>query len=146
MSSKGTIHDRFRLQAEALQAEAAAIAASVTATGQRPWQTGDDDSKWDGDPLNIGGITLAFDRSDIGQAYASCLSDPSHPGSTADAMALKLQSDWLAMQERAFRCRHETSVRAAVHAAARRAGHAHEKGVIKTGVIGYVQTILKQGA
>lgn len=146
VTQKGTIHDRFRLQAAALQKEASQISDATLGNVQRPWQIGDEAEGWDGDPLNIGGTTIAFDRAEIGQAYASCLSDPGSPGTTADTMALTLQSDWLAMQERAFRCRHETSVRASIHAAARRAGHAHEQGVIKTGVVGYIQSILKRGS
>ena len=144
--TKAKVHAEFKDQAEALQEEADLIAKSVRAEGQRPWQTGAEGTDWPGDPLDIPGIADAFNRDEIGGNYAECLSDPTSPGTTGDAQALTLQSDWLAMQERAFRVRHETSVRSAIHAAARRRGHAHEKGVVAVGVVKYVEDLIKRGA
>ena len=119
-TSKASLYAVFRENADGLQADAKAMAAAATGSGQRPWQTGPL-REWGGDPLDIAGMAAKFDRGDVGQGYADCLSDPAAPGTTADAAAIKLQNDWVAVQERAFRTRHATSVRSELNAAGRRA-------------------------
>ena len=72
------------------------------------------------------------------------ISDADAPGVVGDLMTSSLQGDYLAMQERAFRARHLSGVRRRLHAAARRAGHGDDKGLFKRGVLGYVESVLKQ--
>lgn len=96
-----------------------------------------------GDPANP--LQNAFDRSTIGQAYELVLFDSSNPGNLADVAALKLQNDVIACRETAFRSSHASAVRCAVHAAARRKGHASPAGVLGNGVLRYVQDVLLQG-
>ena len=139
------VHDRFRDQVAALQAAALAFANSVTAEEQRSWMTLSLNG-WAGDPLDVGGISSAFDRDAINQQYAEMLNDPADSGSLGSCLALKLQVDWLAMLERAFRARHATSVRCAVHSAARRKGHSSGGGVFAVGTLAYVQDIIKAGS
>ena len=147
MASKplAKIHNRFRLQVEALRSAASEMAASVTDEHQRPWMTLDHGS-WSGNPFDIPGMTGAFDRDDINQHYAEMLSDPANLGSLGSSLALKLQVDWLAVLERAFRTRHASSVRCAVHAAARRKGHSSGAGIFSIGTLGYVQNIIQKGS
>lgn len=142
---KGKVHDTFKNNAEQLRVDAENVEKATLGTAQRKWQIAPL-GQWGGDPLDIPGISEKFDRDEIHQNYAACLSDYTNPGTVADTQALKLQNDWLTMQERAFRARHCTSVRAAIHAAARRSGHAHPQGVIQTGVVKYVEDILKKGS
>lgn len=143
--SKGKVHDTFRNNVEQLQKDANNLSRATTGLEQRKWQIGPL-TAWDGNVLNVPGITPKYDRAEIGNNYSQCLADPVNPGTTADTQALTLQSDWLAMQERAFRLRHATSVRTAIHAAGRRLGHADDRGVIRTGVLKYVEDIIKRGA
>lgn len=142
--SQATVHEEIVRNVAEMVTDADRLSKSVTAGSQRRWQIlpliG-----WSGDPLDIPGIKYKFDRTSIGSQYADCLSG-SESGTVADAMALKLQNDWLAAQERAFRLRHATSVRCAVHAAARRSGHAKESGVLTTGIQTYLENIIKGGS
>ena len=101
---------------------------------------------WEGDPLVIPGIADAFDRDEINQQYASMLADGTNPGSVGSCSALKTQVDWLAMLERGLRARHATSVRCAVHSAARRGGHSSGAGVFLGGVLRHVQGIINRGS
>lgn len=143
--SQGEVHAVFKEHVEQLQADADNVAKSALGLAQRQWQIlplrG-----WEGNPLDVPGIGQKFDRSEIHENYTGCLADPEEAGSSGDTQALVLQNDWVAMQERAFRARHATSVRCAVHSAGRRSGHAHDKGVIRTGVLKYIEDVLKRGS
>ena len=139
------VHAVFRDTAAALQADADALAKATAGAAQRRWQIGPVGG-WDGDPLQVAGMAARFDRGPVGQNYAECLADQRALGSVGSAQALVLQSDYVAAQERAFRVRHATSVRCAAHAAGRRRGHADDRGVIRAGVIRYVEDLVKRGA
>ena len=94
---------------------------------QRRWQV----------PLGIditdpAGIGTAFDRSKINLIYIRALTKgpplglgdnaPEGEGRVSDCQVEKIQLDYLAAQERAFRLRHASSVRCVMHAANRRRG------------------------
>lgn len=121
--------------------EAAAISASVTGPGQRVWQYPGTVA-----PSDVPRLGSSFDRTQIDEAYVATLSDASNPGTSADAMALKLQADRLAAEERAFRLRHCSPVRASVHAAARRSGHSSPAGVFGGCLQRYLEDIVREGA
>ena len=142
---KASVKSVFRENAEALKKDAEKIEQHYKLEAQRQWQI-EPLRGWSGDPLDIADITKKFDRQEIDSNYQECLSDPNSPGTTADTQALKLQADWVAVQERAFRTRHATSIRAALNAAGRRKGHKNEKGVIQTGVVKYIEDIIKRGS
>jgi hypothetical protein len=78
-----------------------------------------------------------YSRSNLGLAYQQALSGPSQ----GICLALKLQSDYLAGQERSCRLNYLDPIRASIHAAARRAGHALPDGVLGR-VVRHVQDIL----
>jgi hypothetical protein len=105
---------------------------------QRKWQM---PSPWSWD-LNLfhisgtpgtGSIKDAFDRTRPNKLYTRALLKdppvdakdlaPAGEGRVADCQAMKIQIDHLAVQERAFRLRHATSIRCSMHAAVRRRGH-----------------------
>lgn len=143
--SRAKVHPVFQENAGQLRTDAGNVERATLGTEQRKWQVLPLRA-WTGDPLDVPGISGKFERAEIHENYTQCLSDPENPGTSADTQALTLQNDWVTMQERAFRTRHATSVRAAVHAAGRRAGHAHEKGVIQTGLVKYIQDVIKRGS
>ena len=139
------IHPAFRENAEQLAADADNLSKASLGQAQRQWQVAPLRG-WSGDPLDVAGVSVKFDRKAIHENYTGCLSDPDKAGTVADTQALTLQNDWVAMQERAFRTRHATSVRSAIHAAARRSGHAHPQGVVMAGLVKYIQDVIKRGS
>ncbi len=142
MASKGQIHARFTAQVRALAAEAGLLHAGVTTGTGREWQLGDLNG-WSGDVTDVPGMGKPFDRKAIGQNFADVYQG--EPGTTGDAATLRLQNDYLAAMERAYRTRHVSSVRATIMAAGRRAGHASPQGPLLDGVIRYAQDLLKAG-
>jgi hypothetical protein len=142
-TSKAQLHTRFTAQVQQLAAEAGLMHKSVTAGEPRPWQLGDLNG-WDGNVTDIPGMAKPFDRSEIGQNFADVY-QPKEPGTVGDAATLRVQNDYLAAMERAFRTRHASSVRAAIMAAGRRNGHGSDQGPLLDGVIRYAQDLLKAG-
>jgi len=98
---------------------------------------------WDGDTLDLENLGKPFDRTEINEDFLEAIKDAENPGVTGDLQVCQLQGDYLACMERAFRSRHATRCRHTMHAAARRYGHGHNAGVIRKGVLGYLEGILK---
>lgn len=99
-------------------------------------------SLWSGDVLDVDAISDAFDREDVGVLYSEAIADD---GTVGEAGSTKLQSDYLAMAERAFRIRHMSPIRARAQASARRTAHGDAAGCIAR-VRAYAQTLLDAGA
>jgi len=97
---------------------------------------------WDGDLFNLVGMSQAFERDELDQDFLAVI-DPTSPGVSGDLISLSVQGDWLATQERAFRSRHQTQLRSWMHALARRRGHASDAGVIRKGLLHYVENLLQ---
>ena len=127
-----------RLQELAAAARTAAQATTNTAAGD--W---DQPADWSGDPLDIPGLTAAYDRAAIGAAYAQIFADAAAPGPSGAAAALTLQGDQLAADERALRARYATPVRLAVMAAGRRQGHGSPGGVFQQVILRQIQDPLR---
>ncbi len=87
----------------------------------------------------------AFDREAINQNFAELFAASDNAGTIGDATSLKLQGDYVAVVERAYRARVATPLRCMAHAAARRAGHGHAAGVFTGGVLQYAQDAIKAG-
>jgi hypothetical protein len=83
---------------------------------------------WDGDPNAIDELGNTFDRDQLGADYAQGLAESITVGQTA---ACKVQSDYLAMMERAMRLRHMGPARARMLAATRLLGHANMAGPLR---------------
>jgi hypothetical protein len=114
----------------AMQTAAADADFALRNLGIRTWFLGRTESlplvpDWSGDPNDTAGMSHAFDREAVGIDYAEGLSAAAPVGQTA---ACKIQSDYLAMAERAMRSRHMSYVRSRLHAASRRSGHAMAAG------------------
>ena len=87
--SKTSMDNGFREHVLALAATAKAAGDSVIAGVQRRWAA---PPGWKGNPLDVEGMTAAFDRSALGQAFEGVVLDAENPGSTGDAIALVIQN------------------------------------------------------
>jgi hypothetical protein len=141
--AKAELRDRFLAQLNKTAESAGAVSKAFLLDGQRRWHDIDKNG-WDGDLFNISDIGKAFSREENEEDVANAIVDSGSPGVSGDLIVSVLQGDHLAGQERAFRMRHQTRIRSDIHSAARRMGHAHDKGLLKRGVKGVIENILKQ--
>lgn len=81
---------------------------------------------WVGNPLTGTSIRHAFSRDAIGSMYSELVVNGA--GSLGEAACMRVQSDWIAGCERAYRVRHASPIRNAVHAMGRNSGKGHAKG------------------
>lgn len=98
------------------------------------------------DLLDVPGLhDSAWDRNQINVNYDEVTQSSQDPGTAGDAASLKLQMDYNATEERAFRARHASKIRCLTHMHGRLNGHAK-----KAGVLDRVQTVatdlIKAGA
>lgn len=98
---------------------------------------------WDGNVLDITKMHKPFARDELNEQYKDALHDDT--ATTADCMGTKVQLDYMAMMERAFRLRHTTLIRSVMHAAGRIKAHGDDAGVHTGGVLQYVQDLLGVG-
>jgi hypothetical protein len=133
------IDPNFFQQIEQLKEVDRSIYQSAIGTDQRLWQLPNPNptpSPWNYNLFNIEGIRQAFDRTNPNKLYLRALlkgppvgvdiqesAIPTGEGRSTDCQVEKIQIDYLASQERAFRLRHSSIPRCAMHAAARRKGH-----------------------
>lgn len=68
---------------------------------------------------DISGLKEPFKREDLQANYAEVMNDED-PGTAADKVAIKFQSDYLAAMERAYRLRHTGLIRTEIFSAMRR--------------------------
>ena len=159
-ASKANIGDRFTKQLDAIVETGKSVADSLTGKDRRlnhkidkgKWnddssltrQQQIDKGDWSGDLNDLEGMSAAFSREEHTEDVTNAISDPANSGVVGDLMVSSLQGDYLAAQERAFRSRHLSPVRRRLHAAARRAGHGDDRGLFKRGVLGFIESILRQ--
>jgi hypothetical protein len=85
-----------------------------------------------------------FSREGIYKAYIACI-EQGKP--TNEAIAAKLQGDFLAQLERDYKTSRVTRVRSAFLTASRRAGHGDPEGVIKNGIFKTIENwVTRQGS
>lgn len=144
MATKSTsdIRSRFTKVIEANTQAAKDVEAGLKNKGQIR-QHKVDWNGWDGDVFNIMDMGKPWATSEMADDVIKAITDDQSPGVVGDLIASVTQGDWLATQERAFRQRHATKVRASMHAAARRYGHGHEAGLFAKGAMNYVKQIVK---
>ena len=133
--------ENFVAHVQSLQEAAAILAASVDG-GQRLHTP---PPSLSGDPSDPTACNHPFDRSAIGQDMELAVLGNPDAGTVADVATLKLQNDFIAARETAYRSAHASTVRCAIHAAARRRGHASPSGVFGNGVLRYAQDLIQQG-
>lgn len=131
----------FTDNVERLAETSGAIAEAARGRRVRPWQTPP------GPPIDDhadpAALTPAFDRTALGASYAGLAASGGSVGRTG---AVATQISWVAACERAYRARSASPIRCAAVASARRAGHAHPRGVLRGGTIDHVQALLAAGA
>lgn len=123
----GNISPNFNDQVEALSSTLQGSGNAAVAPVQRGWQSPPAVAgvgAWDGNPFTIDGdesIGVPFYRTDLNKAYIAAITSSGGTGGgrVVDRMTTKIQVDYLAAMERAFRARHASSVRCTAHAAAR---------------------------
>lgn len=96
---------------------------------------------FDADLFQIQEYHPPFLRDEYEEWFQDVVKDPMSPGTVTDLTILSLQGDWLHAMERAFRCRHHTSVRNRIHPSARRKGHGDENGAIQGGLLAYIENL-----
>lgn len=96
---------------------------------------------WDGDLFDLINMAAAFLRDNQNEDFQNVASNS---GVQADYILMTLQGDFIATIERAYRARHQTSVRTRMHAAARYRGHSFPTGVLQLGLQGYLEWLEKQ--
>jgi len=133
------IHDRFSDRNNDMVGQAAAIAdAMLDPKELRPWQIPSGPAKSFDKPAE------AFNRDEIGNNYATAVASAGSKATAGDVTGLKLQSDWMAALERAYRARHASVPRLLVMSAGRRKGHGHAAGPIAA-VARYALTVIAAG-
>lgn len=140
--SVSEVRNRFMTQGIKALQDTAKFQAEAIIEQADPLQPLVDRNEWDGDLFNLEDISKAFSREELDEDFLKVI-DPANPGVIGDLVSISLQGDWLATMERAFRARHQTPVRAWMHAAGRRRGHGHDAGVINQGLLRYVENLLQ---
>lgn len=129
---------------DALAASGASIGDAASDAGKRRWQT-PPPRGWSGEHSDIEGLIKPFDRDGINAKYAGAIADPNKPAPYSDLMSLALQIGYVGAMERAYRARHASPIRCLLAASGRRAGHGKDAGVLKGGVVGYIQAVAGSG-
>jgi hypothetical protein len=141
MASKGQIHAVFQTNLQDLVAQAGDQAGMARGLLVRPWNRPD----LAPDPLDVPGITAAYDRKQIDVNYGELIQSGNDAGTCGDVISVKTQGDYIAIMERGFRARHATPVRCIGHAMARRRGHSQPDGVFLGSVLVHVQDAWEAG-
>jgi hypothetical protein len=112
----------------------------------RPWHT--PESMKDRDLLDVPNLhEPAWNRDELNKTYAQDVvsTDQNSRGTHGDVMALKLQIDFMAEEERAWRVRHATPVRCAAVAHGRLHGHGVANGSVFSDISKTADTFLVLG-
>lgn len=116
----GNIHATFHDRLQDLQTQARQMHNALQGKAQRQWQIPQGYSR---SLMAISSLhSPAFDRTAINDNYEAATRDPANPGTVGDVIGLKLQIDYVACEERAFRARHASYCRTVCLGHARRYG------------------------
>lgn len=146
-TKKADVFPPFNTRLKELKQQAEAQAMEFKGAGSRPWNI----------PADLTALHLfknisslhgdedtGFDRTKINEKYEECFQDAEDLGTTGDVIGLKLQMDYLAAAERAFRFRHASTPRLLTHAMSRRWFQA--KGPIFSFIEQAVSNVIETGA
>lgn len=99
------------------------------------------------DPADIAGLHRPhFDRTGLNTTYAQVVRSFEDAGTVAETIAIKLQLDYLAAEERAWRVRHSSLPRALCHAHGRRAAQADRGRVFRAVELAVAEILAAGGA
>lgn len=121
--SQAKVHTVFSDRLRDLQKQAKQSHAAFRGISQRGWQV---PTQASGSLLDIANLhNPAFEREAINTNYVEATRDLDTAGTNGDVIALKQQMDYNACEERAYRARHTSLVRAMCLAHGRRAGQGY---------------------
>ena len=121
-NTQASIASVFSKRLKELKQQADECQKAFQGDGQRKWQVPED---LQASLLDIPELHKdAFDRQELNDQYEAAMKSPNGAGTNGDVVALKLQIDYNACEERAFRTRHMTLCRAMAHGHGRRRGQA----------------------
>jgi len=119
-TGKGKIDPTFEERIKDLEQKAQKISSSFRNQDYSEWHIPEKIE----DPLDVPGLDKAWQRNSINQEYENIVGTQADgAGSVGAAQAMKIQADFLAVEERAFRTRHASFVRCAAMAHGRLDGH-----------------------
>jgi hypothetical protein len=145
-TKKGDVLAPFNTRLKELREQALQQATAFRGSGHRVWNIPEDieaEGLFDLENLH-GKANTGFDRTEINTKYEECFQDAKDPGTTGDVIGLKLQIDYLAAAERAFRFRHASTARLLTHATCRR--YFQARGPTFTFAERAVSNIIESGA
>lgn len=120
-NAQATVHEVFRKRLQELRENAVKAHNALQGKNQRSWEVPKDMTT---SLFNIAQLHQpAFDRQAINDEYSKIMKSPDDAGTVGDVIALKLQVDYNACEERAFRARHNSICRAMCLGHGRRVGH-----------------------
>lgn len=122
-ATKATVNAVFTDRLRDINTRAKQLQNAHQGQHQRPWMVPEELESSILDVENL--HQPVFDRTDINDQYEQVTKDPKTAGTVGDVISLKLQMDYVAMEERAFRARHTTLCRAMCLAHGRRYGQGH---------------------
>lgn len=141
MSHVLSLDPEFLDQLTALVDTSNAAYEATSLTGQRKWMYPPLQG-WNGDPNDITDANKAFIRDNLNQTYKDIIDNISNDGTIGESMVVKLQVDYIAALERAFRTRYCSSVRARVHAAARRRSQGSSAGAFSSTIVTWLEQLI----
>lgn len=140
--SKIDMDPSFERRFRDLRDHAAAQSEAVLGGEQRTYFT---PIGWNGDPLDVEGLSVPFSREQANQQMIAAMANQSEPGTTGDVVAASVMINELAIMERAFRARHTLRrCRATAHTQARLQGHGSDTGPLIQLGVEYVRSIIQQ--
>lgn len=142
--TKGTIYAKFAARVAELESVAEKMSKQFrNGSALRPWHVPKDNKS----TLDVPTMHMpAWDRFEINRAYSEdLLSGPANGGTCGDLLAAKIQADFMAVEERAYRTRHASYVRSAAHAHGQLAGHGQKDRSIFAFIRDSLKMIIKRG-
>jgi hypothetical protein len=134
---KGIVGEVFKARIDDLETKARQQSAQFRKQDTpRPWHT--PENMKTADLLDVPNLhEPAWNRDELNQNYSQDVltQDSASRGTQGDIIAMKIQIDFMAEEERAWRLRHATPVRCACVAHGRLAGH----GIAEHGIFSRVQ-------
>lgn len=122
-TSKAQVHEVIRRRLADLQKQAQQLQNAQQGKHQRIWQIPSD---YEGSTLDVPNLhNPSFDRESVNEEYIALTTSPENAGTMGDVISLKMQIDYNASEERAFRARHATMARSMCLAHGRRYGQGH---------------------
>lgn len=145
MATPATLKESFNKQVDRLIERAKDTHKAITEAQPESvkWNYPTD---WEGDPVtDLDEMHEPFNRDEANQDFIDAIKTP-NTGKSGDLIVSTIQVEYMAIQERAFRLRHLTRVRAAIHAAARMKSHSEKGGLFERNHRGFLERILKASA